>query len=102
MIEPLDLNGPLTGGTVVLEASAGTGKTYALSHRVLREVGENGRAIDQILVVTFTRAAAAEIRRAAVGKGEVRVLVSTSARGAGDARARIHRAAEESRGGLEV
>ena len=63
MIEPLDLNGPLTGGTVVLEASAGTGKTYALSHRVLREVGENGRPIDQILVVTFTRAAAAEIRR---------------------------------------
>ena len=63
MIEPLDLNAPLTGGTVVLEASAGTGKTYALSHRVLREVGENGRPIDQILVVTFTRAAAAEIRR---------------------------------------
>jgi len=63
VIEPLDLNGPLTGGTVVLEASAGTGKTYALSHRVLREVGENGRPIDQILVVTFTRAAAAEIRR---------------------------------------
>ena len=47
----------------MLEASAGTGKTYALSHRVLREVGENGRPIDQILVVTFTRAAAAEIRR---------------------------------------
>ena len=43
MIEPLDLNGPLNDGTVVLEASAGTGKTYALSHRVLREVGENGR-----------------------------------------------------------
>ena len=63
MIEPLDLNGPLNDGTVVLEASAGTGKTYALSHRVLREVGENGRPIDQILVVTFTRAAAAEIRR---------------------------------------
>ena len=63
MIEPLDLNGPLSAGTVVLEASAGTGKTYALSHRVLREVGENARPIDQILVVTFTRAAAAEIRR---------------------------------------
>ena len=46
--------------------------------------------------------AATEIRRAAVGECEVRVLVSTSARGAGDARARIHRAAEESRGGLEV
>ena len=35
MIKPLDLNGPLTGGTVVLEASAGTGKTYALSHRAV-------------------------------------------------------------------
>ena len=63
MISPLDLNGPLQSGTLVLEASAGTGKTYALSHRVLREVGEQGRAIDTILVVTFTRAAAAEIRR---------------------------------------
>ncbi|MEB3176138.1 MAG: UvrD-helicase domain-containing protein [Synechococcus sp.] len=62
-ISPLDLNGPLAQGTLVLEASAGTGKTYALSHRVLREVGEQGRQIDQILVVTFTRAAAAEIRR---------------------------------------
>ena len=62
-ITPLDLNGPLAQGTLVLEASAGTGKTYALSHRVLREVGEQGRRIDQILVVTFTRAAAAEIRR---------------------------------------
>ena len=46
MISPLDLNGELPSGTLVLEASAGTGKTYALSHRVLREVGENGRAID--------------------------------------------------------
>ena len=62
MISPLDLNGELPSGTLVLEASAGTGKTYALSHRVLREVAENGRAIDTILVVTFTRAAAAEIR----------------------------------------
>ena len=59
----LDLNGPLINGTEVLEASAGTGKTYALSHRVLRAIAEQGRTVDSILVVTFTRAAAAEIRR---------------------------------------
>jgi exodeoxyribonuclease V beta subunit len=63
VIEELNLNGPLEGGTLVLEASAGTGKTYALSHRVLREVAENGLPLESILVVTFTRAAAAEIRR---------------------------------------
>lgn len=59
----LDLNGPLINGTEVLEASAGTGKTYALSHRVLRAIAEQGRTVDSILVVTFTRSAAAEIRR---------------------------------------
>ena len=40
---------------------AGTGKTYALSHRVLRKSARTA-SIDQILVVT-ARAAAAEIRR---------------------------------------
>lgn len=62
-LEPLDLNGPLGGGTQVLEASAGTGKTYALSHRLLRAVAEEAVPVETILVVTFTRAAAAEIRQ---------------------------------------
>jgi exodeoxyribonuclease V beta subunit len=62
-LNDLDLNGPLPRGTEVLEASAGTGKTYALSHRVLRIIAEQGDRVDSILVVTFTRSAAGEIRR---------------------------------------
>ncbi|NBV70429.1 MAG: hypothetical protein EBR69_07070, partial [Synechococcaceae bacterium WB4_2_0805] len=50
----LDLNGTLPSGTEVIEASAGTGKTYALSHRVLRLIAEQGLPVESILVVTFT------------------------------------------------
>ena len=58
---PLDL--PLDGvGTTFIEASAGTGKTHALTTLVARLVLEEARPIDQILVVTFTRAATAELR----------------------------------------
>ena len=58
---PLDL--PLDrSGTVLVEASAGTGKTHALTTLIARLVVEHGRAIDEILVVTFTRAATAELR----------------------------------------
>jgi len=61
MSSGFDLNGPLGEGTEVLEASAGTGKTYALVHRLLREVAERNVPVERLLVVTFTRAAAAEI-----------------------------------------
>ena len=58
---PLDL--PLDGGgTTFIEASAGTGKTHALTTLVARLVLEEGWPIDRILVVTFTRAATAELR----------------------------------------
>ena len=58
---PLDL--PLDRpGTVLVEASAGTGKTHALTTLVARLVVEEGREIDEILVVTFTRAATAELK----------------------------------------
>ena len=55
---------PLTPGIRLLEASAGTGKTFALAHLVLRLLSEGPRplAIEQLLVVTFTEAAAAELR----------------------------------------
>ena len=55
---------PLGPGIRLLEASAGTGKTFALAHLVLRLVSEGPRplAIEQLLVVTFTDAAAAELR----------------------------------------
>ena len=53
---------PLTPGVRLLEASAGTGKTFALAHLVLRLVTEQQLSLDQLLVVTFTEAAADELR----------------------------------------
>ncbi|MFM7224365.1 MAG: UvrD-helicase domain-containing protein, partial [Actinomycetota bacterium] len=46
----------------VLEASAGTGKTYTLTALVARFVAEGRIEIGQLLMMTFTRAAAAEMR----------------------------------------
>jgi exodeoxyribonuclease V beta subunit len=57
-----DLAGPLPAGRLAIEASAGTGKTYALSTLAARYVAEAGVAIGELLVVTFTRAAAAELK----------------------------------------
>jgi exodeoxyribonuclease V beta subunit len=58
-----DANGfPLTPGLHLLEASAGTGKTFALAHLVLRLVAEKGWPLRELLVVTYTDAAAAELR----------------------------------------
>ena len=56
-----DLGAPLPHGRTALEASAGTGKTFSIAGMVARYVAE-GREISQILVVTFTKAAAAELR----------------------------------------
>ena len=45
----------------LLEASAGTGKTFTIAALVARYVAE-GTPIDQLLVVTFTKAATSELR----------------------------------------
>ncbi|AUB81363.1 exodeoxyribonuclease V subunit beta [Candidatus Thiodictyon syntrophicum] len=59
---PLDpLTIPLTG-LHLIEASAGTGKTYAIAHLVLRLILDAGRRVDEILVLTFTEAATEELR----------------------------------------
>jgi exodeoxyribonuclease V beta subunit len=52
----------LLQGINLIEASAGTGKTYAIAMLVLRFVVEQELAIDQILVVTFTKAATEELK----------------------------------------
>lgn len=57
-----DLQGPVPSGTIAIEASAGTGKTFALATLATRFVAEGGVAASELLVVTFTRAAAAELR----------------------------------------
>ncbi len=61
-MKPLDpLTLPLTGRQLV-EASAGTGKTYTIATLVLRLVVEHDLPLTRCLVVTFTRKAAAELR----------------------------------------
>ena len=54
---------PLTPGTCALiEANAGTGKTFNIQHLYLRLLIENQLEPSRILVVTFTEAATAELR----------------------------------------
>ncbi len=53
---------PLHPGIRLIEASAGTGKTFALAHLVLRLITEQRFSLKQLLVVTFTEAAAAELK----------------------------------------
>ena len=58
-----DINSPLPfQKRVLLEASAGTGKTFSLTSLVARYVAEEDLKIDQLLMVTFTKAAASEMR----------------------------------------
>lgn len=56
------VTGPLPSGTTVLEASAGTGKTYAIAALAARYLAEGIARIDDLLLVTFSRAATAELR----------------------------------------
>ncbi|KAF1712299.1 exodeoxyribonuclease V subunit beta [Pseudoxanthomonas kalamensis DSM 18571] len=49
-------------GVQAIEASAGTGKTFALATLVVRLVVERGLRIEHILAVTFTEAATQELR----------------------------------------
>src|SRR5215468_1396711 len=49
-------------GSVFVSAGAGTGKTSVLVERYVRAVCELGLDIDSILVITYTRKAAGELR----------------------------------------
>ncbi len=49
-------------GTVFVSAGAGTGKTSVLVERYVRSVCERGLDVDSILVITYTRKAAGELR----------------------------------------
>ncbi|GAA5164155.1 UvrD-helicase domain-containing protein [Ornithinimicrobium tianjinense] len=53
---------PLPRGTVLLEASAGTGKTWTIAALVTRYVAEGVVTLPEMLVVTFGRAASQELR----------------------------------------
>ncbi|MEA2155721.1 MAG: exodeoxyribonuclease beta subunit, partial [Solirubrobacteraceae bacterium] len=58
---PFDVCGPLPAGVTVLEASAGTGKTYTIAALAARYVAD-GVALERLLLVTFTRMATGELR----------------------------------------
>ena len=49
-------------GVMLIDASAGTGKTYAISSLVIRLLLEKDLTIDEILVVTYTEAAVEDLK----------------------------------------
>jgi exodeoxyribonuclease V beta subunit len=57
-----DLCGQLPTGTTVLEASAGTGKTYTIAALTARYVAEGVAELGQLMLVTFGRMATNELR----------------------------------------
>ena len=59
--DEFDLCGPLPRGVTVLEASAGTGKTYTIAALAARYVAE-GMPLQEMLLITFTRMATGELR----------------------------------------
>jgi exodeoxyribonuclease V beta subunit len=61
-VQPFDVCGPLPSGVTVLEASAGTGKTYTIAALAARYIAEGHVTLDQMLLVTFTRMATGELR----------------------------------------
>ena len=50
------------GGELLVSAAAGSGKTRVLVERLLDRVTKDGADIDRFLVITYTKAAAAELR----------------------------------------
>jgi exodeoxyribonuclease V beta subunit len=63
-MERFNLVGPLPAerSTTVLQASAGTGKTFALAGLVTRYVADGEATLEQMLLITFSRAASQELR----------------------------------------
>ena len=61
-VRPLDAMAVPLEGLTLIEASAGTGKTFTIANLYLRLVVEHRLSVDQILVVTFTEAATAELQ----------------------------------------
>ena len=61
-MQPMNLYSTPLCGLNLIEASAGTGKTYTISGLYLRLIAELGLPVERILVVTYTKAATAELR----------------------------------------
>jgi exodeoxyribonuclease V beta subunit len=59
---PFDVCADLPTGTTVLEASAGTGKTYTMAALAARAIAEGAVELNQLLLITFGRMATNELR----------------------------------------
>jgi exodeoxyribonuclease V beta subunit len=84
MLAPLEVESAPLAGVTLIEASAGTGKTHTIASLFLRLLLETDLMLSEILVVTYTRAATAELRlriRARLGQA---LEVFEGACGAGD------------------
>ena len=51
-----------SGRNLLVSAAAGSGKTYTLVERIVRNIVAGKYRVDELMVVTFTNAAAAEMR----------------------------------------
>ena len=60
-VVPFDTCGDLPSGVTVLEASAGTGKTFTIAALATRYIA-GGLPLEHLLIVTFTRMATSELR----------------------------------------
>ncbi|MGD8258875.1 MAG: UvrD-helicase domain-containing protein, partial [Desulfobacterales bacterium] len=61
-MQPFDLLHTPLEGICLIEASAGTGKTYNIEGLFIRLILELQLQVDQILVLTFTNAATEELK----------------------------------------
>ena len=61
---------------LLVSAAAGSGKTAVLSQRVLKRITEDKISVDKLLIVTFTDAAASEMRQRIVDKLRAELLTN--------------------------
>jgi exodeoxyribonuclease V beta subunit len=61
-VERFEVQDDLPTSSLALEASAGTGKTWTLTSLAVRYLAESDVTLPELLLVTFTRAATAELR----------------------------------------
>ena len=61
-LNPQQVTAVEAAGEVFVSAGAGTGKTAVLVERFVRAVCDDGLDVDSILVITYTRRAAGELR----------------------------------------
>jgi exodeoxyribonuclease V beta subunit len=74
-LRPSVLDAVPSTGHVIIEASAGTGKTYTIEHLIIDLLRTSAKTIEEIMVVTFTEKATAELR------GRIRTAIENILRG---------------------